>query len=42
MTQDNVGVEDRVAGFRVRGSWGDVVAHGERITDAFAALGVVA
>jgi hypothetical protein len=42
MTQDNVGVEDRVSGFRVRGSWGDVVAHGIGFIDAFAALGVVA
>jgi predicted TIM-barrel fold metal-dependent hydrolase len=27
-------MEERVSGFRVRGSWDDVVAHGERIARA--------
>jgi hypothetical protein len=27
-------MEESVSGFRVRGSWGDVVEHGERITRA--------
>ena len=27
-------MEERVSGFRVRGSWDGVVAHGERITRA--------
>ncbi|MFB6138167.1 MAG: DUF5828 family protein [Halobacteriaceae archaeon] len=32
-------VEERVSGFRVAGSWDDVVAHGERVASALAALG---
>ena len=27
-------MKERVSGFRVRGSWGEVVAHGERIARA--------
>ena len=33
-------MEERVSGFRVRGSWDDVVAHGDRITRALEALDV--
>lgn len=40
MTIDGSDVEERVSGFRVRGSWEDVVAHGERITDALSDLGI--
>ena len=33
-------MEERVSGFRVRGSWDDVVAHGERIARALRECGV--
>jgi len=33
-------MEERVSGFRVRGSWADVVDHGDRITRALRAAGV--
>ncbi|SEW15637.1 DUF5828 family protein [Natrinema salifodinae] len=33
-------MEERISGFKVVGSWGDVVEHGERITRALRELGV--
>jgi hypothetical protein len=33
-------MEESISGFKVRGSWGDVVEHGERITRALAEAGV--
>jgi len=33
-------MEESVSGFRVRGTWEDVVAHGERLTDALRELDV--
>ena len=33
-------MEESVSGFKIRGAWGDVVEHGERITRAFRDAGV--
>jgi len=33
-------MEESIAGFKERGSWGDVVEHGERITQALRELGI--
>ncbi|MFB6154641.1 MAG: DUF5828 family protein [Haloferacaceae archaeon] len=33
-------MEESISGFKLRGSWGDVVEHGERITRALRDLGV--
>ncbi|MFB6131615.1 MAG: DUF5828 family protein [Salinigranum sp.] len=33
-------MEESISGFKVRGSWGDVVEHGERITQALRDAGV--
>ncbi|MFB6092664.1 MAG: DUF5828 family protein [Haloquadratum sp.] len=33
-------MEESVSGFKVRGSWGDIVEHGERITQALRDIGV--
>ena len=33
-------MEESVSGFKVRGAWGDVVEHGERITRALHEAGV--
>ncbi len=33
-------MEESISGFKVRGSWGDVVEHGERITSALREVGV--
>ena len=33
-------MQDTISGFKVRGSWADVVDHGEQLTDALRAVGV--
>ena len=33
-------MEESISGFKVRGSWGDIVEHGERITSALREGGV--
>ncbi|MEE6210203.1 DUF5828 family protein [Salarchaeum sp. III] len=33
-------MEESISGFKVRGDWGDIVEHGERVTHAFREAGV--
>jgi hypothetical protein len=33
-------IEESISGFKLRGSWGDVVEHGERVTSALSEAGV--
>lgn len=40
MSSGQVSMEESVAGFKLRGDWGDVVEHGERVTRALREVGL--
>jgi len=33
-------MEERISGFKLRGTWEEIVEHGERITEALEDLGI--